>query len=81
MTLQELVGLYRAQAGGYGLAVALAKLGLEKKELERELSAYDEDYHISRFFKLTKEPGADAFTINGFEYTHLAILPEIEEIL
>ena len=81
MSLKELVDRYRERAGGYGRPLALAEFGLPKKELERELSAFDEDYQISRFFRLTREPGADTYTINGFEYSHLAILPEIEEIL
>ena len=81
MTLKELVDRYREHAGGYGRPLALAELGLPKKELERELSAFDEDYQISRFFRFTREPAAESYTINGFEYSHLVILPEIEEIL
>ncbi len=90
MTLRELVERYRQAAGGYGRPVPLSALGLEKAELERELSAFDEDYQISRFFQLTRAPdeegkppagGAALYTINGFEYSHLAILAEIEEIL
>lgn len=90
MTLKELVAKYRAAAGGYGRAVHLSELGLPREELERELSAYEEDYQISRFFQLTRGPdsenqpragGSPLYTINGFDYSHLAILPEIEEIL
>jgi len=81
MTLKELVGRYRERAGGFGGAIHLSEFGLPRKELERELSAYDEDYQISRFFRLTREPEADVYTINGFDYSHLTILPEIEEIL
>lgn len=87
MTLKELVGRYRESAGDYGRAIALSELGLPKDELERELSAYDEDYHISRFLQLTRVPdsgeagSAAVHTINGFEYTHVAILAEIETIL
>jgi len=81
MTLKELVDRYRERAGGYGRPLALAEFGLPRKELEHELSAFDEDYQISRFFRFSREPAAVAFTINGFEYSHLAILPEIEEIL
>jgi len=81
MTLKDLVASYRRHAGDYGRAVHLSELGLSKADLERGLSAFEEDYQISRFFQLTREPGAAAFYINGFEYTHLAILPEIETIL
>jgi len=82
MTLKELVELYRQRAGGYGRSIHLSELGLAREVLERELSAYEEDYQISRFFQLTRAPdAATVFTINGYEYSHLALLPEIEEIL
>ena len=90
MHLKELVALYRERAGGYGRPLHLSEFGLPKDELERELSAYEEDYQISRYFQFTRVPdeenyprtGAPSlYTINGFDYSHLAILPEIEEIL
>jgi hypothetical protein len=90
MTLRELVERYRERAGGYGRALHLSEFGLPREELERELSAYEEDYQISRFFRLTRAPddenepqpgGSALYTINGFDYSHLTILPEIEEIL
>ena len=82
MTLKELVELYRQRAGGYGRPIHLSEFGLPREVLERELSAYEEDYQISRFFQLTRAPeAATVYTINGYDYSHLAILPEIEEIL
>ena len=90
MTLKELVTHYRELAGGYGLPVHLSAFGLAKPDLERDFSAYDEDYHISRFFQLTRCPdeenhprpgGERLYTINAFEYSHVALLAEIEEIL
>ena len=90
MTLRELVARYRELAGGYGRPVHLSEFGLSKEETEREFSAYEEDYQISRFFRLTRAPddenrprpgGARLYTINGFDYSHIAILPEVEEIL
>jgi len=90
MTLKELVEKYLEKAGGYGRPLHLSEFGLSREELERELSAYEEDYQISRFFQLTRAPdeenhprpgGAPLYTINGFDYSHLAILAEIEEIL
>ncbi|HXE75905.1 MAG TPA: hypothetical protein VNN18_09765 [Candidatus Xenobia bacterium] len=90
MTLRELVDRYLEQAGGFGRTIHLSELGLGKAELERELSAYEEDYQISRFFHLTLDTeaehetrpgGAPVYTINGFDYSHVAILPEIQEIL
>ncbi|MBI2956904.1 MAG: hypothetical protein HYY26_06300 [Acidobacteria bacterium] len=90
MTLRELVERYLEQAGSFGRAIHLSEFGLPREELERELSAFEEDYQISRFFRLTREPeppgGAPPgapwlYTINGFDYSHLALLPEIETIL
>jgi len=90
MTLRELVDRYLEQAGGFGRTIHLSELGLRKDELERELSAYEEDYQISRFFHLTLSTDAESetrlggspvYTINGFDYSHLALLPEIQEIL
>ena len=90
MTLRELVDRYLEQAGGFGRTIHLSEFGLPKEVLERELSAYEEDYQISRFFHLslaadaeneTRRGGSPVYTINGFDYSHLAILPEIQEIL
>lgn len=90
MSLKELVALYLERAGGYGRPLHLSEFGLPRDEVERELSAYEEDYQIGRYLRLTRapdeqnrpRPGAPPFyTINGFDYSHLAILPEIEEIL
>ncbi|MBI4466256.1 MAG: hypothetical protein HY656_02360 [Acidobacteria bacterium] len=90
MTLRELVARYKELAGGYGHPLHLSEFGLAKDETEREFSVYEEDYQIGRFFRLTRVPDEDnhpragcppLYTINGFEYSHIAILPEIEEIL
>lgn len=90
MTLVELVARYRELAGGYGRPLHLSEFGLSREETEREFSAYEEDYQISRFFQLTRVPdednrpvagGAPLYTINGFDYSHIAILAEIETIL
>ncbi|MFQ5696026.1 MAG: hypothetical protein ACE5HB_08560 [Terriglobia bacterium] len=90
MKLRELVARYHELAGDYGRAVHLSEFGLPKEETEREFSAYEEDYQISRYFRLTRAPDAEnhpraggerLYTINGFEYSHIAIPHEIEEIL
>ena len=56
MSLRELVDRYRSLAGSFGQPVALASFGLDPAETERLFSAYDEDYHISRFFQFTRHP-------------------------
>jgi hypothetical protein len=80
MSLSELVHLYRLHAGDFGQPVALSAFHLSTTETERLFSAYDEDYHISRFFHFS-EAGSQKFTINGFSATHVAIDAEIETIL
>ncbi|PYK08004.1 MAG: hypothetical protein DME61_11265 [Verrucomicrobia bacterium] len=80
MPLRELVGLYRSQAGNFGEMVALSAFGLTKTETERLFSGYDEDYHISRFFRFSESAG-QKFSIHGIPVTHVSIDAEIETIL
>ena len=80
MTLRELVGSYRSHASKFGESVALSAFGLTKAETERLFSGYDEDYHISRFFRFT-EAGGERFSINGIPVSHVALDAVIETIL
>jgi hypothetical protein len=80
MTLRELVQKYLAIAGGFAFLASLADFGLDRGEVERVFSAYDEDYHISRFLHFSQVSGP-AFLINGFEQTHISIDEEIQSIL
>lgn len=57
MSLRELVDRYRALAGEFGQPVALSAFALGQTDTERLFSAYDEDYHISRFFQFTRQRG------------------------
>jgi hypothetical protein len=80
MSLSELVRLYRLQAGDFGQAVALPAFQLSPAETERLFSAYDEDYHISRFFHFSEGTG-QKFSINGFSATHVSLDAEIQSVL
>jgi len=80
MPLRELVRLYLSRAGKFGEPVALSAFELMKEETERLFSGYDEDYHISRFFKFS-EAGGKSFSINGIPATHVALDAEIQSIL
>jgi hypothetical protein len=80
MTLQELVNRYRSLAGNFGAAVPLASFGFSTAETEQLFSAYDEDYHISRFFHFSETDGAK-FSINGEPATHVSLDAEIQSIL
>jgi hypothetical protein len=80
MNLREIVEKYLAIAGGYGRSAALADFGLDRAQTELFFAAFDEDYHISRYFHLSRVSGT-AYTINGFEHTHVSIDAEIQEVL
>jgi len=80
MPLNELVRVYRLQAGDFGQPVALSTFPLSHAEIERLFSSYDEDYHISRYFHFSETEG-QRFSINGFAATHVAIDGEIQTIL
>jgi hypothetical protein len=80
MPLRELVNRYRSLAGEFGKPVPLAAFQLSDAETKRVFSAYDEDYHISRFFHFTQAEGS-RFSINGIPATHVSLDAEIESIL
>jgi hypothetical protein len=80
MPLRELVRLYLSRAGKFGEPVTLSAFELTQEETERLFSGYDEDYHISRFFKFTEAEG-EKFSINGIPATHVTLDGEIETIL
>ena len=80
MPLGDLVRLYLSRSGKFGEPVALSVFGLTKPETERLFSGYDEDYHISRFFRFSEATG-EKFSINGIPATHVSLDAEIETIL
>ena len=80
MTLREIVEKYLAVAGGFGFLAPLSEFGLEKGATERTFGAFDEDYHISRYFHFSQVSGT-AYSINGFDQTHITIDAEIESVL
>jgi hypothetical protein len=80
MSLPELVDTYLAVAGGYGVPVALSALGYPSEDLERTLTALDEDYHIGRYLHFQCAAGAN-YRIGGFPQTHLAIDAGIQSAL
>jgi hypothetical protein len=78
--LQEIVDKYLAAAGSYGEDAPIGALGGGREEIERVLSAFDEDYHISRFLHFRNEAG-ESYNINGFPQTHVTIDAEIQSVL
>ena len=83
MRLREVVERYLKISGGYGRPIALLAFGLPRAEAEKLFSTLDEDYHISRFFHFSNQPGsaAEACDINGFPQTHVSIDAEIQDTL
>ena len=90
MDLPALVKKYLQIAGGFGRSVHLSELGLSEPETEKTISALDEDYQISRYMVLSREPDealaaypADAriYKINEFEVTHVRFDSGIEKLL
>ena len=67
MTLRQIVEKYLAIAGGFGFLAPLADFGLQRNDTERVL-------HFSQV-------SGTAYSIDGFEQTHVTIDAEIESIL
>jgi hypothetical protein len=80
MSLQELYRVYTTIAAKPGEPVPFSAFKFSKEETEKLFSIFDEDYHISRFFRFA-EAGGEKYSINGESATHVAIDPEITSIL
>ncbi|HME11299.1 MAG TPA: hypothetical protein VKF79_00455 [Candidatus Acidoferrum sp.] len=80
MPLRQIVDRYLALAGRFGNAVPLSSFGWTAAEIESLFSAYDEDYHISRFFHFSNTSGT-SYLIDNEPATHIAIDAEIASIL
>jgi hypothetical protein len=80
MNLREIVERYKLLAGSFGKPVALAAFGLETEETQKLFSAFDEDYHISRFLHFSCDEG-QSYSINGECVTHVAIDAGISSLL
>ena len=89
MTLAYLVERYRSVAGEFGRDVRLSNLGFPKLELQQALSAWNDDYQISRYITLTyravdsldEVPGEAAFSVGGEYATHMSLHPGIAKAL
>jgi hypothetical protein len=81
MQLRDVIEIYKGLAGEFERPVELELFGLSNEETVRLFDAFDEDYHISRFFHFTNKGAGTAYSINGFPYTHVTIDAAIQEIL
>ncbi len=80
MSLTELVTRYLSVAVEFGIPVALSAFALTPQETERIFTAYDQDYHVSRFLRFSNSVGP-SYTIDGQPATHVTIDPQIRSIL
>jgi hypothetical protein len=90
MNLAAGIKRYLEVAGGFDRPMHLSQLGLGKAETEELVAAWDEDYQISRYLLLSREPDKNltafpaqerVYLINGFECTHLIFHPDIQTLL
>ena len=70
LTLRELVDRYEHLARQSGEPVSLSAFGLGDDETQRLFTAFDDDYHISRFFHFSNGEGK-RYVIRGESATHL----------
>ena len=90
MDLAAAVKRYLEITGGFDRPLHLSQLGLPKAETEKLVSAWDEDYQISRYMLLSRERDADlaafppdsrVYLINGYECTHLTFHRDVQKLL
>jgi hypothetical protein len=90
MDLAEFVKKYTELSAGFGTVVHLSEFGLCKAETEKVISAFDDDYQISRYMVLSRQsdedlvsypPDARVYSINGFEVSHVSLAPGIRKLL
>ncbi len=90
MDFAEFVKKYTEISAGFGGAVHLSQFGLSKAETEKLVSAFDDDYQISRYMVLSRQPDeelvsyapeARVYIVNGFEVSHVSISSEIRKVL
>lgn len=85
MTIQEAVNKYLTVTNGFGELMPLSRFEVPPAELRGALSDWEEDYHLSRHYELVpasyRDGGAQAYVINGIEYTGIIFHNSIKEIL
>ena len=90
MDLAAFVKKYTELSRGSGAAVHLSEFGLGKLETEKVVSAFDDDYQISRYMVLSRERDealagypshTRVYSINGFEASHVTLAPGIRKVV
>ena len=85
MDLKTAVRKYLEAAGEFSRPMPLARFDLPREQIQKTLSAWEEDYHLHRHFELIPasylNTGDPSFTINGMEYSKIVFLPSIRDVL
>jgi hypothetical protein len=85
MQLNAAIDRYLQVAGSFGRPMALDQFGLARPEVEEMLSAWEEDYHLNRYFELVSAAALSgdpsAYVINGALYTAIIIQETIRDVL
>jgi hypothetical protein len=79
LSLRDLMERYTELAGKPGVPVRLSAFGFSEEETQNVFSAFDEDYHISRFLHFSNTDG-EKYMISGEAATHVAIEPAIRSL-
>jgi len=80
LTLRELVDRYDHLAHQSGEPVPLSAFALNDDATQNLFTAFDDDYHISRFFHFSNVAGK-SYLIRGEAATHLFMDPAIRALL
>jgi hypothetical protein len=89
MDLRGLAEKYVVLAGGFGQPIALSRFGVPRAELERSLSAWEDDYQLSRHFELLPGSGdpsdnvaiQEIYHVNGQPYTAIIMKESVRDVL
>ena len=85
MTLGDAVKQYLATAGEFGQQIPLSAFALEPAVLRAMISAWEEDYQLSRHYELIpasyRDQGAQTYVIDGIEYSGIIFHASIQEVL
>jgi hypothetical protein len=90
MELAQWVKKYTEICGAFGRRAHLSEFSLGKAATEKIVSAFDDDYQISRYMELSRAPDeellsctseARVYSINGFEVSHVSFSPRIQRLL
>jgi hypothetical protein len=78
--LRQLVDRYLRLVAEFGEPVPLAAFGLSEQDTAATFSAFEDDYHISRYLHFSQKAGT-VYSVGGQLATHVIIDRGIRELL